>query len=64
MKIKAICEVEYDTEDVLNDLRHDYPNESWDETDAKSMIYSWIKDDFGGTLMDYRIEENNASTKV
>lgn len=61
MKIKAICEVEYDTKEVLDDLKNDYPDESWDIDDAKSMIYSWIKDDFGSIHMDYRIEENNAS---
>ena len=59
MKIKAICEVEYDTEEVLADLRHDYPHDNWDIDDAKSMIRSWIKDDFGGIHMDYRIEEIN-----
>ena len=59
MKIKAICEVEYDTEDVLADLKHDYPNDNWDIADAKGMIMSWIKDDFSGIHMDYRIEEIN-----
>lgn len=60
MKIKAICEVTYDVEDVLTDLQSEYPDESWGMDDAKSMIYQWIKDDFGSILMDYRIEEINA----
>ena len=59
-KIKATCVVEYDAEEVLEDLSKDYPDESWDINDAKSMIHRWIKDDFGCILMDYKVEEINA----
>lgn len=58
-KIRAVCEVVYDIEDVLNDLRNDYPDDKWDEDDARLMIYNWLKDDFSNIHMEYRIEEIN-----
>lgn len=57
MKIKVSCEVIYDTQDVINDLSNDYPNDSFSEDDAKTMIYQWIKDDFEPTMLDYKVEE-------
>lgn len=59
MKIKAVCEVEYDVEEVMNDMRKDYPELDFGMDDAKGMIHQWIKDDFGGIHMEYRIEEIN-----
>jgi hypothetical protein len=60
MKIKAICEIEYDVKDVMRDYKNDYPDVDFGIDDAKSMIHQWIKDDFGCLLMDYKVEEINA----
>lgn len=59
-KIKATASIEYDVEDVLADLRHDYPNEVWEISDAKDMIHKWIKDDFENMIVQPKIEEINA----
>lgn len=62
MKIKATAELEYDCEEVLDDLKKDFPDQEWTIQDAKDTIYNWIKDDFGGLHMEYKIEEiNNGS---
>lgn len=59
MKIKAVAEIEYDPQEVLDDLRKDYPDEQFDIEYAKGMIHQWIKDDFGCILMEYKVEEIN-----
>ena len=58
MKIKASAIIEYDADEVLGDLRKDYPDEQFDINDARAMIHSWIKDDFHvNDLMTLKIEE-------
>jgi hypothetical protein len=58
-KIRATAVVEYDVEEVLLDLRTDFPDEEFTEETVADMIHNWIKDDFGNTLADVRIEEIN-----
>lgn len=58
-KIRATAIVEYDVEDLLKDIREEYPDESFTEQDALDMIRKWIKDDFENTLAEVRIEEIN-----
>ena len=58
MKIKASAVIEYDADEVLGDLRKDYPDDQFDINDAKTMIYQWIKDDFRtNDLIEIQIEE-------
>ena len=45
-EITATLTVKYRTDDLLNDLRKDYPDQEFDEAYAVSMIKSWIRDDF------------------
>jgi hypothetical protein len=58
-KIRATATVDYVIEDLLKDMREEYPDEKFTEQDAVDMIHQWIKDDFGNTLADVRIEEIN-----
>ena len=58
-KIRATATVEYDVEDVLRELQEDYQDEEFTEEYVVDMIHQWIKDDFGNTLADVRIEEIN-----
>jgi hypothetical protein len=58
-KIRATAVVEYDVDEVLLDLRTDFPDEEFTEETVVDMIHNWIKDDFGNTLADVRIEEIN-----
>ncbi|CAB4148012.1 hypothetical protein UFOVP696_92 [uncultured Caudovirales phage] len=58
-KIRATAVVEYDVEEVLLDLRTDYPEENFTEEYVVDMIHKWIKDDFENTLAEVRIEEIN-----
>jgi hypothetical protein len=58
MKIKASAIIEYDTQEVLSDLRKDYPDQQFDINDARAMIHQWIKDDFHvNDLITMNIEE-------
>lgn len=58
MKIKASATIEYDVNEVLDDLRKDYPEDQFDINDAKTMIYQWIKDDLNtNDLLEVKIEE-------
>jgi hypothetical protein len=57
--ITATATVTYKVDDLLSDLEQDYPEEKFTEQDAIDMIHQWIKDDFGNTLADVRIEESN-----
>lgn len=60
MKIKASATIEYDADEVLADLRKDYPDEQFDINDARTMIHQWIKDDFHvNDLMTLTIEEHD-----
>ncbi len=60
MKIRASATIVYDVEEVLEDLRKDYPDDQFDINDAKAMIRSWIKDDFHtNDLLDVIVEEIN-----
>lgn len=59
MKIRATCEIIYDVDTTLADLRHDYPDTNWEISDAKDMISKWIKDDFENMIVEPRIEEIN-----
>lgn len=59
MKITASASITYDTDDVLSELKRDYPEDSFDQEYAKEMINGWIRDDFGGLLIEYTtIEES------
>ena len=59
MKITASATITYDTDDVLSELKRDYPEDSFDQEYAKEMIHGWIRDDFGGLLIEYTtIEES------
>lgn len=58
-KIRATAVVEYNVDEVLLDLRTDFPDEEFTEEAVVDMIHNWIKDDFGNTLADVRIEEIN-----
>lgn len=58
-KIRATAVVEYDVEDVLRELQEDYEDQEFTEEYVVSMIHEWIKDDFGNTLAEVRIEEIN-----
>jgi len=60
MKITATATITYDTDEVLSELRRDYPEDSFDQEYAKTMIQGWIHDDFGSSLIEYTvIEEEN-----
>jgi hypothetical protein len=59
MKITASATITYDTNDVLSELKSDYPNDTFDTEYAKEMIMNWITDDFGNTLADVEIKEEN-----
>jgi len=64
MKITASATITYDTYDVLSELKRDYPDDSFDHEYAKEMIHGWIRDDFGGSLIEYTvIEEENDGQK-
>jgi hypothetical protein len=58
-KIRATAVIEYDVEEVLKELKADYSDEEFTEEYVIDMIHNWIKDDFGNTLADVRIEEIN-----
>jgi hypothetical protein len=58
-KIRATAVIEYDVEEVLKELKSDYSDEEFTEEYVIDMIHNWIKDDFGNTLADVRIEEIN-----
>ena len=45
-EITATLTVKYRTDDLLEELRKDYPDQEFDEAHAVSMIKSWIRDDF------------------
>jgi hypothetical protein len=51
--------MEYNVDDILRDLRSDFPEEEFTEQGVVDMIHNWIKDDFGNTLAEVRIEEIN-----
>jgi hypothetical protein len=57
MKITASATITYDTDDVLSELKNDYPNDMFSTDYAKEMIMGWIKDDFGNTLATVEIKE-------
>ena len=59
MKITATATITYETDDVLSELKNDYPNDTYSTEYAKEMIMNWIKDDFGNTLADVEIKEEN-----
>jgi hypothetical protein len=58
-KIRATAVIEYDVEEVLKELKADYSEEEFTEEYVIDMIHNWIKDDFGNTLAEVRIEEIN-----
>lgn len=58
-KIRATAVIEYDVEEVLKELQADYSEEEFTEEYVIDMIHNWIKDDFGNTLAEVRIEEIN-----
>jgi hypothetical protein len=58
-KIRATAVIEYDVEEVLKELKADYSDEEFTEEYVIDMIHNWIKDDFGNTLAEVRIEEIN-----
>jgi hypothetical protein len=58
-KIRATAVIEYDVEDVLRELQEDYSDEEFTEEYVVDMIHNWIKDDFGNTLAEIRIEDIN-----
>ena len=58
-KIRATAVIEYDVEDVLRELQEDYSDEKFTEEYVVDMIHNWIKDDFGNTLAEVRIEDIN-----
>jgi hypothetical protein len=58
-KIRATAVIEYDVEDVLRELQEDYSDEEFTEEYVVDMIHNWIKDDFGNTLAEVRIEDIN-----
>lgn len=58
-KIRATATLEYDVEEILRDLTHDFPDEEFTEESVVAMIHNWIKDDFENTLAEVRIEEIN-----
>jgi hypothetical protein len=45
-EITATLTVQYRTDHVLEELKNDYPDDSFDDEYATSMIKSWIRDDF------------------
>jgi hypothetical protein len=59
MKITASATITYDTDDVLSELKNDYPNDNYSTEYAKEMIMGWIKDDFGNTLATVEIKEES-----
>jgi hypothetical protein len=59
MKITASATITYDTDDVLSELKNDYPNDTYSTEYAKEMIMGWIKDDFGNTLATVEIKEES-----
>jgi hypothetical protein len=60
-KIRATAVLEYDVEEVLTELQEDYANEgiSFTEEYVVDMIHKWIKEDFGTTFAEIRIEDIN-----
>ena len=58
-KIRATAVIEYDVEEVMKELHSDYTDENFTEEYVVDMIHNWIKDDFGNTLAEVRIEEIN-----
>jgi hypothetical protein len=58
-KIRATAIMEYNVDDILRDLRSDFPEEEFTEQGVVDMIHNWIKDDFENTLAEVRIEEIN-----
>ena len=63
MKITATASVTYDTDEVLSELRRDYPEDSFDQEYAKTMIQGWIHDDFGNSLIEYTTIEEDEDAK-
>jgi predicted outer membrane protein len=63
MKITAMASVTYDTDEVLSELRRDYPEDSFDQEYAKTMIQGWIHDDFGSSLIEYTTIEEDEDAK-
>jgi hypothetical protein len=63
MKITATASVTYDTDEVLSELRRDYPEDSFDQEYAKTMIQGWIHDDFGSSLIEYTTIEEDEDAK-
>ena len=59
MKITASAGITYDTDDVLSELKNDYPDETFSTEYVKEMIKGWIKDDFGNTLATIEIKEES-----
>jgi hypothetical protein len=59
MKITASATITYDTDDVLSELKNDYPSDTYSTEYAKEMIMGWIKDDFGNTLATVEIKEES-----
>jgi hypothetical protein len=59
MKITASASITYDTDDVLSELKNDYPDDTFSIEYAKEMIKGWIKDDFGNTLATVEIKEES-----
>ena len=57
MKLRASAEVEYDCEEVLGDLRKEYPDKEWTMKDAEDTVRNWIRDDFSSCYMEYKVEE-------
>lgn len=60
-KIRATAVLEYDVEGVLRELHEDYVNEgvTFTEEYVVDMIHKWIKEDFGNTFAEIRIEDIN-----
>jgi hypothetical protein len=63
MKITATASVTYDTDEVLSELQRDYPEDSFDQEYAKTMIHGWIHDDFGSSLIEYTTIEEDEDAK-
>lgn len=63
MKITAMASITYDTNEVLSELKRDYPDDSFDEEYAKTMIQGWIHDDFNGVLLEYITIEEDEDAK-
>jgi hypothetical protein len=44
-------------------LQRDYPEDSFDQEYAKTMIHGWIHDDFGSSLIEYTTIEEDEDAK-